>query len=72
MLRIMTETEKNTSWIPYEKYFMTQDEVKKMLETMKDYDANNITFTREIIMDSETKHEEAVPVKQFDTITISE
>lgn len=68
----MTETEKNTSWIPYEKYFMTQDEVKKMLETMKDYDANNITFTREIIMDSETKHEESVPVKQFDTITISE
>lgn len=46
MFRLLSETEKNTSWVPYEKYFMTQDKVSEMFAKTKSSD-EPVTFTRE-------------------------
>jgi len=48
MLRLLTEVEKNTSWIPYEKYFLTQNKVSELLSNTKSCE-EPVSFTREIL-----------------------
>jgi hypothetical protein len=66
MIRLMTDLEKNTSWVPYEKYFMTEDDKKIMFENTKPHD-NEIIVTHEIL----TPHEN-LPPPTPDTITVTE
>lgn len=51
MLRLMTELEKNTSWIPFEKLFMTEDEARKIIENTKSADTP-VSFSRETLPDT--------------------
>jgi len=65
MLRLLTEVEKNTSWIPYEKYFLTQNKVSELLSNTKSCE-EPVSFTREIL----PVKEELPPVP--DTIDVIE
>lgn len=65
MLRLLTEVEKNTSWIPYEKYFLPQDKVSELFANTKSCD-EPVTFTRVNLLS-----EEVLPPVP-DTITVVE
>ena len=73
MLRLMTDLEKNTSWIPYEKYFMTEDDKNTMFKNTKPHDSE-IIVTHEILNQDEKGNNilPPSPPSLLDTITVTE
>lgn len=71
MIRLLTEREKNTSWVPREENFMTKDALDALFAKTKSAD-EEVSFMREELPTDyfDKKTQELPPVP--DTITITE
>ena len=65
----MTELEKNTAWIPYEKNFLSTEQAQHIINNTKSCD-DEVFFTREVLNPDE--HKLILPPSPPDNITIEE